>query len=198
MQGQTHSNRWNFDIASLSRRQSPRQSVAPAADDGTLRNVNIHTVAVPDQPWNTETRIELKRHERMYFEYFIGVVAPILDLFDPTKHFANVVPHLALHNVGLLKSLLAVGACHMALSQDQEISIDVASQVQPSTPASSSSALPTTRGVAEQLYYETLQYLSQNLLYQSYTNSREILVTATMISTYGKQCLYVYKMGGKY
>ena len=186
MQGQTHSNRWNFDIASLSRRQSPRQSVALEADDNPFGNVDVHAIAIPEQPWNTETRIELKRQELVYFEHYVSVVAPVLDLFDPVKHFANVVPHLALHNVGLLKSLLAVGACHMALSQDQDAGNEVASQVQPGTPASSSSASPTIRMVAEQLYYETLQYLSQNLLYQSYTKSREILVTAIMISTYGK------------
>jgi hypothetical protein len=120
---------------------------------------------------------------------YLSVVAPILDLFDPVKHFANVVPHLALHNVGLLKSLLAVGACHMALFQDQDANNDIASQAPPGTPASSSSASPTIRTLAEQFYYETLQYLSQNLLYQSYTKSREILVTAIMISTYGTYCL---------
>ncbi|CAN9325884.1 unnamed protein product [Alternaria alternata] len=184
MQGQTHSNRWNFDIASLSRRQSPRQSVALEANDNPFSNVDVHTIAIPEQPWNTETKIELKRQELVYFEHYVSVVAPILDLFDPVKHFANVVPHLALHNVGLLKSLLAVGACHMALFQDQDANNDIASQAPPGTPASSSSASPTIRTLAEQFYYETLQYLSQNLLYQSYTKSREILVTAIMISTY--------------
>jgi hypothetical protein len=38
--------------------------------------------------------------------------------------------------------------------------------------------------LATQYYYETLQYLSQTLLYPSYAESREILATATMISTY--------------
>jgi hypothetical protein len=33
-------------------------------------------------------------------------------------------------------------------------------------------------------YYETLQYLSQTLLYPPYAESREILATATMISMY--------------
>jgi hypothetical protein len=38
--------------------------------------------------------------------------------------------------------------------------------------------------MATQYYYETLQYLSQTLLYPSYAESHEILATATMISTY--------------
>jgi hypothetical protein len=182
MQGQTQSSRWNFDITSLSRRQSPRQSLVPEASGSTF---DPDAQAVPNQaltlkPWNTETAIELKSEELIYFEHYIDVVAPVLDLFDPAKHFGSVVPHLALRNVGLLKSLLAVGACHMATFQPQIPSNDVP----PSTPASTSSLPPTTSKIAEQYYYETLQYLSQNLLYQAYTTSYEILATAIMISTY--------------
>jgi hypothetical protein len=184
MQGQPQSNRWNFDINSLSRRQSPRPSRIPEPDSDPLSNVDAQAVAIPTQPWNTEMRIELEREELVFFEHYVNVVAPILDLFDPAKHFASVVPHLALRNVGLLKSLLAVGACHMALYQDQNTGNETSSQVQPTTPASTSSAPSSTRNIAEQLYYETLHYLSQNLLYQSYTSSHEILATAIMISTF--------------
>ncbi|KAF1940463.1 hypothetical protein EJ02DRAFT_445436 [Clathrospora elynae] len=184
MQGQTHSNRWNFDIASLSRRQSPRQSLAPESGGIPFGNGDAQVVTIPFQPWNTEIRIELKREEIGFFDHYVNVVAPILDLFDPAQHFASVVPHLALRNVGLLKSLLAVGACHMALYQPQDHIHEAQSQLQPGTPTSASSYSPSTSNFAEQFYYETLHYLSQNLLYQSYTGSHEILVTAIMISTY--------------
>lgn len=188
MQGQTHSSRWNFDITSLSRRQSPRQSVALEMGDSSFAGESGQAVAsqlLPTQPWNTITRIELKREELVYFEHFVNVVAPILDLFDPARHFASVVPHLALRNVGLLKSLLAVGACHMAIYQTQDLtSNEFVSPVPPSTPVSTFSLPPSTSRIAEQYYYETLHYLSQNLLYQSYTTSHEILATAIMISTY--------------
>lgn len=186
MQGQTHSNRWNFDITSLSRRQTPRQSIAPENNELSFTTDGAQTTQtqlLPSQPWNTLTRIELKPEELVYFDYFIEVVAPILDLFDPEKHFARVVPHLALRNVGLLKSLLAVGACHLAITQPQEPA-SVVSPLPPSTPASTSSLPPSTSRIAEQYYYETLHYLSQNLLYQSFTNSHEILVMAIIISTY--------------
>ncbi|KAL6705124.1 Nuclear speckle splicing regulatory protein 1 [Coniothyrium glycines] len=186
MQGQTHHNRWKFDITSLSRRQSPRHSLVAEPgetifDSGGTQVVNSLTILT--QPWNTEERIELKQEELVYFEHYVNVVAPILDLFDPAKHFASVVPHLALRNVGLLRSLLAVGACHMALYQPQEQAVEIAART-PGTPASTASAPPSTSRLAEQFYYETLHYLSQNLLYQSYTNSLEILATALMISTY--------------
>jgi hypothetical protein len=142
------------------------------------------TPPVVHKPWNTEHSIELQPEDVVYFEHFIHVVAPILDLFDPTQQFASVVPHLALRNVGLLKSILAVGACHMALLQSQSPGTEGISPAPPSTPASNSSAPPNTSRIAEQYYYETLQYLSQNLLYQAYTTSHEILATAIMISTY--------------
>lgn len=186
MQGQTQSSRWNFDITSLSRRQSPRQSVVPGEGGVTLGDADAPTVPLQDiivKPWNTEYRIELQSEELVYFEHFITDVAPILDLFDPGKHFASVVPHLALRNVGLLKSILAVGACHMAICQPQQNNESI-SPLPLGTPGSTMSAPATTSKIAEQYYYETLQYISQNLLYQAYTTSNEILATAIMISTY--------------
>jgi hypothetical protein len=128
--------------------------------------------------------LELKEDELVFFEHYIGVVAPILDLFDPLTHFASVVPHLALHNVGLLRSILAVGARHLTLVQPHTDPNEAVLHVLPGTPASVHSLAPSAAKFAEQYYFETLQYLSQNLLYQTYTGSHEILVTAIMISTY--------------
>jgi hypothetical protein len=183
-QGQTQNSRWDFDITSLSRRQSPRQSLIPVPPGVTFEEADPRPLPIVQKPWNTEKSIELKREEVIHFEHFINVVAPILDLFDPGKHFANVVPHLALHNVGLLKSLLAVGACHMSMMEPQQQSTEDHSIASPNTLPSIASVKSATGRIAEQYYYETLQYLSQNLLYQAYTTSYEILATATMISTY--------------
>ena len=184
MQDQNPSNRWNFDYSSLSRRQTPRQSVGPEAGIGDAEDPSIGTQELLLEPWNTNTRIELKEDELVFFEHYINVVAPILDLFDPLNHFASAVPHLALRNVGLLKSILAVGARHLTLDQTQNNSKETFAHLGPGTPASVYSLSPNAAKFAEQYYLETLQYLSQNLLYQSYTGSHEILVTAIMISTY--------------
>lgn len=185
MQEQPQGNRWNFDINSLSRRQSRRPSFAPDLVDGTFQDASAQSVSVVYKPWNTESSIELKQDDVIYFEHFINVVAPILDLFDPGKHFARVVPHLALRNVGLLKALLAVGACHMVVLQHQSsVSSELHALTSPITPASTSSSPSNINRTAEQYYYETLQYLSQNLLHEAYTTSHEILTTATMISIY--------------
>jgi hypothetical protein len=184
MQGQPHSSRWNFDITTLSRRQSPRQSVVPELGSATFNGVDTQSEPVLHKHWNTESTIELKQEEAVYYKHFIDVVAPILDLFDPGKHFASVVPHLALRNVGLLKSILAVGACHMNIFYDPPKTPGMPSATSPEALLSPSSTVPNIRRVAEQYYYETLQYLSQHLLYQAYTTSNELLSTAVMISIY--------------
>jgi hypothetical protein len=183
MQDQNPTNRWNFDYSSLSRRQTPRQSVAPDAGPIDGDEPATATQALPSEPWNTGSRIELKDDELVFFEHYINVVAPILDLFDPLNHFASMVPHLALRNVGVLKSVLAVGARHLTLGQANDLT-EPPLHVPPGTPASVHSLSPNAAKFAEQYYFETLQYLSQNLLYQTYTGSHEILVTAIMISTY--------------
>jgi hypothetical protein len=184
MQGQPHSSRWDFDITTLSRRQSPRQSVVPELGGVAFTGVETQSLPVLHKHWNTENAIELKQEEARYYKHFIDVVAPILDLFDPGKHFASVVPHLALRNIGLLKSILAVGACHMNISHDVPGPAGTPSATSPEALLSPSSAVPNIRRVAEQYYYETLQYLSQHLLYQAYTTSNELLSTAVMISIY--------------
>jgi hypothetical protein len=196
--------RWNFDICTLSRRQTPWQSrrstpVHDVAAQIQQLEGNVHSnvdftsphphseATILAEPWNTATRIELGADEVVFFEHYVTTVGPILDLFDPAKHFSSIVAHLALRNVGLLKSLLAVGACHMALHIDTNAMGPCLQLRDPSTPSSMHST-PITKStssrIAEQYYYETLHYLAQNLLYPSYTCSHEILATAIMISTY--------------
>lgn len=119
------------------------------------------------------------------FQHYVSVVGPTIDLCDPRKQFSTTVPRLAVHNVGVLKSLLAVSARHQALlvdTQPQQPNMFV------QTPGSTSSdqgnfANPFLQ-LATQYYYETLHYLSQNLLYPTYSKSQEIIATALLISTY--------------
>ncbi|KAL4913594.1 hypothetical protein BDW62DRAFT_220565 [Aspergillus aurantiobrunneus] len=173
--------RWNFPEITLSRRQTPAPECAEPRIETSLLGYHV------SEPWNTNERIELSPVDLIFLRYYTEVVGPILDLFDPARHFTNVVPHLGIRNTGLLKSILAVGAKHMSLSR-----IHHAEDVRPSDGhgprAPSATDLPepdpAPAHMAAQYYYETLQYLSQTLLYPSYADSREILATSTMISTY--------------
>ncbi|CAG8128641.1 unnamed protein product [Penicillium salamii] len=202
--------RWKFPEIILSRRQSP----APECPDAEVEpNVNQcvqrqgpvdghdHSVNSPSLDrrqlsciWNTPGQVDLSTTDLMFFRYYIEVVGPILDLFDPRRHFSHVVPHLALRNVGLLKSILAVGAKHKSLDCSHATATDGVSSafsasnenipfpLLSTSPPSESDVSP--KSMATQYYYETLQYLSQTLLYPAYADSHEILATATMISTY--------------
>ncbi|KAF9884555.1 hypothetical protein FE257_001500 [Aspergillus nanangensis] len=178
--GSTSDPRWKFPELTLSRRQSPAPEWVGAHFEHGEPSSEIPAVGyhpVEEEPWNTTHRIELSPVDMPFFRYYIEVVGPILDLFDPDRHFSNVVPHLALRNTGLLKSILAVGARHMSLGLQRRAGEDV------NTPASVEEE-PGPAHTATEYYYQTLQYLSQTLLYPSYADSREILATATMISTY--------------
>ena len=202
--------RWKFPEIALSRRESPVPECPEAHSEQNKRHSEQHGLdlehpndgneaALLDyhqltQPWNTTSRIELSPLDITFFRYYIEIVGPILDLFDPARHFTNVVPHLALQNTGLLKSILAVGAKHMSLglmhTPGENASGDhVAPNSNIPTSLAAATDLPSEPDhapahMATQYYYETLQYLSQTLLYPSYSESREILATATMISTY--------------
>ncbi|WYZ35472.1 hypothetical protein EsH8_X_000119 [Colletotrichum jinshuiense] len=135
-------------------------------------------------PWNTTSNIELSEGDLVYFRYYVEVVGPILDLFDPERHFSNAVPHLAVRNMGLLKSILAVAARHMSLGSNDIDDVGPRNTPSPDTGYQGGQANLEPARMATQFYYETLQYLSHTLLYPSYADSHEILATAVMISTY--------------
>ena len=61
------------------------------------------------QHWQAAEPIQLKDHEFDIFQRFVTGISLWIDLFDPLKHFSTFVPHLALHNEGLMKALLALG-----------------------------------------------------------------------------------------
>lgn len=124
--------------------------------------------------WNSIETIPITEDELVLFQHYVTVVGPILDVCDPTRQFSTAVPRLAVHNLGLLKSLLAVAARHLA----------ALSQPSMPQPASDSHIVNPLLNVATQYYYETLHYLSQNLNQGSYSKSREIIATALLISTY--------------
>ncbi|CAI7664073.1 unnamed protein product [Penicillium manginii] len=171
--------------------EQQQQTLLHSCDDRTGESAPGHHPL--STIWNTATAIELSEIDLSFFRYYIQVVGPILDLFDPGRHLTNVVPHVALRNKGLLKSILAVGAKHMSLSSSNvQDGGSSGNQYQPNENAPtlqtatglSLDSETTTSHMATQYYYETLHYLSQTLLYPAYADSHEILATATMISTY--------------
>jgi len=82
------------------------------------------------------------------------------------KTFSTYIPQLALHNPGLMKAILAVGARHLSIKPLP------------------SGKVSTDRTVAVQYYYETLQYLQLAMRFTSYKNSFELLATTLVVSMY--------------
>lgn len=99
------------------------------------------------------------------FENFIKNVAPWLDLFDPTRCFSIFVPHLAMHDAGLMNAVLALSARHLSLSPN-------------------STEEQQDRNIGLQYYYQTLHYLQKAMRHDSYTTSLELLATALIVSKY--------------
>ncbi|KAF2825260.1 hypothetical protein CC86DRAFT_41019 [Ophiobolus disseminans] len=175
----------DLDRATLSRRQSlaPEPEIIGLQIQSPDSNREI-TLPLHEQ-WNTSDTIPLTKDELHLFQHYVTVIGPILDLCDQSKQFSTTVPRLAVHNAGVLKSLLAVAARHRALltiSQQQQSN----PSPQDSSPNAADKNMPPNCNLqtATQYYYECLHYLSQNLLYPAYSKSREIIATALLISTY--------------
>ncbi|KAK5314892.1 hypothetical protein LTR70_006933 [Exophiala xenobiotica] len=159
--------------------QSGHQISRPLSARGNGIGSNHDNVA--KEPWNTSAPVTMSEQELSYLRYYIEHVGPIFDLFDPERTFTEYIPHLAMRNVGLLKSVLAVSARFKSLhrpSKDQQ-NEDVTAYHRPR-----SSFTNDDDAVSAQLYFETLSYLSKAMQYQSYTRSTEILATAALISSY--------------
>jgi len=125
---------------------------------------NHSSIADEHRQWRSLEPIALKGNEHAIFERFINRVALWIDLFDPLKHFSTFVPHLALHNEGLMKALLALGARHMSIKPEGNDEARVERAVQ--------------------YYDETLRYLQHAMRFSSYKNSQELHATVLVISKY--------------
>lgn len=85
---------------------------------------------------------------------------------------------MALHNVGLMRALLALSARHLSLggtSKDTSIEKD-------GIPSDLEHII--NRKLAVEYYTESLHYLNQAMQYSSYTQSLDLIATAILISTY--------------
>ena len=195
---------WDFDETSLSRRPSPeppltrdgraraRQNAVNGDDfaadtvegpiDRHAESMGLETSTEP--VWNSPVPTTITGDDLLYMRHYIQYIGPLLDIFDPLRSFSQVVPHLALKNTGLLKSMLAVAARHVSLEQPCWGKPPSHQPEHATTPEDQQVVLKEHARASRRYYYETLRYLSQTLSIQSYADSHEILATAIMISTF--------------
>ncbi|KAH8602912.1 hypothetical protein B0O99DRAFT_647720 [Bisporella sp. PMI_857] len=117
------------------------------------------------QPWRGVEPSKLSFAERSLLENFVQNVAAWIDLFDPARCFSTLVPHLAMHDTGLMNAVLALSARHLSLRPD-------------------GADEQRDKSVALNYYYKTLHYLQEGMSHESYTTSLELLATALIVSTY--------------
>lgn len=146
---------------------------------------------ISDSPssWTTSSPIQLSSLEHCLFTHFVRVSSKWLDFYDPFQHFASVVPHLALRNVGLVKALLALSARHLSLEMepreeraDSTLTDHGGTSLAPRSDSVQSHVID--RNLAVQYYYETLHYLNRAMQHPSYARSHEVIATSLLISTY--------------
>lgn len=170
----------NLRPRSWRERESFQAAAFPRVSGIEARHISTAVEAetsLPDDPssWTTRSPIPLSDPERHIFNHFIAHSSQWLDFYDPIKQFSTTVPHLALHNPGLMKALLAFTARHISLGPDREAPLQSRALPQP---------LAADRNAAVEYYYETLHYLNKAMQYPSYARSHELVATALLISAY--------------
>ncbi|KFZ23556.1 hypothetical protein V502_01962 [Pseudogymnoascus sp. VKM F-4520 (FW-2644)] len=124
-----------------------------------------YTKPLEQDAWQGSQPAKLSDQEHDLFENFVTKLSAWIDLYDPTRCFAILVPHLAMHDAGLMNAILALSARQLS------ININATEEQQ-------------DRNIGLQYYYETLHYVQQAMHHDSYTVSPELLATALIISTY--------------
>ncbi|TVY33917.1 hypothetical protein LOCC1_G006794 [Lachnellula occidentalis] len=118
------------------------------------------------QEWHSDMPLQILPYEHPIFQAFVCHISLWLDLFDPKKPFGTLVPHLAMHNVGLMNAILALSARYLTLKS-------------PGDPTH----LPNSNN-ALNYYNKTLHYIRKAMYYDTYNTSLELLATSLIISAY--------------
>ncbi|KAH6676863.1 hypothetical protein F5X68DRAFT_139772 [Plectosphaerella plurivora] len=138
----------------------------------------------PTEPWSTKEPIVLGEDEQALLRYYVVVVGPILDLMDLSMQFTNVVPHLAMHNIGLLKGIFAISARHQSVQLGNVRFSTVFGGKVNGRVETEIDHRSNLEAEAAQYYNETLHHLSRNLLHPLFADSLELVATAILISAY--------------
>lgn len=144
----------------------PTDASAPAPGTSSGRVSEDPAQGLESPPWRSKTPLTMKPREVEIFDNFVARISRWLDLFDPMQSFSTHVPHLAMHNFGLLNAILALSICHLSLTPRHVNKITL------------------NRTDAVQYYHEALRYIQDAMKHDSYNRSDELLATCLIISAY--------------
>ncbi|KAH7165237.1 fungal-specific transcription factor domain-containing protein [Dactylonectria macrodidyma] len=122
------------------------------------------------QAWYSTEPLKLSQEEFRLFHHFVQHISQWIDLFEPKKPFGTFVPHLAMHNFGLMNAILALSARHLSLNTNNSCRKPELS--------------PPNTNDAVRYYYKTLHYSQEAMKYETYKVSLELLAISIIISTY--------------
>ncbi|OTA60464.1 hypothetical protein K449DRAFT_415252 [Hypoxylon sp. EC38] len=115
--------------------------------------------------WHGSRPTELSPSEVALFDNFVNQVSLWIDLYDPSRCFSVLVPHLAMRDAGLMNAILALSSRQLSISpRANEFERD--------------------RRIGLQYYHDTLRYLHQAMSVDAYTTSVELLATVLIVSMY--------------
>ncbi|KAI8722811.1 hypothetical protein NCS52_00426000 [Fusarium sp. LHS14.1] len=122
------------------------------------------------QFWQASEAIALQPQEHILFRHFTEHISRWMDLFEPQRPFGTLVPHLALHNIGLMNAVLALSARHLRI-------------VNSDSPCHAAGYRPDPNDTIR-YYWKTLHYSQKAMKYETYQTSLELLASAIIISSY--------------
>ncbi|RSL83252.1 hypothetical protein CEP52_016765 [Fusarium oligoseptatum] len=120
--------------------------------------------------WQASDAIALQPQEHILFRHFTEHISRWMDLFEPQRPFGTLVPHLALHNIGLMNAVLALSARHLRI-------------VNSDSPCNAAGYRPDPNDTIR-YYWKTLHYSQKAMKYETYQTSLELLASAIIISSY--------------
>ncbi|KAF1984965.1 hypothetical protein K402DRAFT_122573 [Aulographum hederae CBS 113979] len=125
--------------------------------------------SLPDGHESYQYPVQLQDDEIHLLRHYIANVSPWVDLYDPDRPFATLVPHLALKNEGLMRAILCTAARHLSIYPGCESTTLLGKPV---------------RTLAIQFYAETLRFIQSAMKYKSYTRSQEFAATVLLVSLF--------------
>lgn len=146
---------------------------------------------------NAHNEVILTDMEIQLLEHYVSHLSGWIDITDPDRRFAIIVPELAMKNQGLASAILALSSLHLSLGTGSrplrnQVDRDGLLSASPKTVQGSSSAerrckhssLQIDPTMPVQYYNETLHYLQQAMGSPAFLRSDELLATVLIISTF--------------
>jgi hypothetical protein len=146
---------------------------------------------------DVQTPVTLTDMEIQLLDHYVSHLSGWIDVTDPDRQFAIVVPDLAMKNQGLASAILALSSLHLSLGpgsrplrgqSDRDgllpASPNAASGFSSTERRCKHSSLQIDPTMPVQYYNETLHYLQQGMGNAAFLRSDELLATVLIISTF--------------